>query len=264
MIKMRWTREGKMSLIIEKGKKMKIAICDDDLAFLQELSTCLKQYGNEHNCEIVYETFTNPLELVARIEKGIHYDVILLDIYMPGINGIQCAKDIRNYDSYVEIIFLTSSTEFAIDSYSVRAYHYLLKPLRQESLFLLLDQLTAEIKAREKNILIVKCKNGLVKISLSKLEYCEVINRKIMLHLTNGEEYESGSRMNELEEKLQDFGMFLRPHRSFLINMDYIHTLTTQSIIMESGVKIPVPREKYTQIKKIYMEYVFQTATLMI
>ena len=85
-----------------------------------------------------------------------------------------------------------------------------------------------------------------------------MINRKLVLHLNNNEEYESTLRMNELEEKLQDFGMFLRPHRSFLINMDYIQSLTTHSIVMESGVKIPVPREKYAQIKQIYMEYIFQ------
>ena len=94
-------------------------------------------------------------------------------------------------------------------------------------------------------------------MSLSKLEYCEVINRKVVLHLLNGEEYECSLRMNELEEKLMVYGCFLRPHRSFLVNMEYIRTLNAHSIIMENGAKIPIPREKIVFIKQVYMKYIF-------
>lgn len=243
---------------------MRIAACDDDLKFLQELSGLLNQYGEEYNCNIEYKTYTNPLELVSQIERGIHYDVILLDVFMPGINGIQCAKDIRTFDNFVKIVFLTSSAEFAVESYAVRAYQYLLKPIQKENLFLTLRLLEKEAETVERNIFVLKSKAGITKISLSKLEYCEVINRKIRLHLSNGEECECNLRMNELEEKLKDFKMFLKPHRSFLINMDYIQTLTTHNIIMECGMKIPVPREKYAQIKQAYMEYVFQSSDSII
>ena len=239
---------------------MKIAVCDDDFNFLQEMSDLLNQYGKEHNCSIEYKTFVNPLELVAQMEKGMHYDVIFLDIFMPGINGIQCAKDIRFWDDFVKIIFLTSSSEFAVESYAVRAYQYLLKPIQKESLFSILQLLEKEAKAIEKNIFILKSQNGITKISLSKLEYCEVMNRKIRFHLSDGEEHECNIRMNELEEKLKDCGMFLKPHRSFLVNMDYIQTLATHSIVMKNGIKIPVPREKYAQIKQSYMEYIFQSS----
>ena len=243
---------------------MRIAVCDDDLKFLQELSGLLNQYGEEYNCNIEYKTYTNPLELVSQIEKGIHYDVILLDVFMPGINGIQCAKDIRTFDNFVKIVFLTSSAEFAVESYAVRAYQYLLKPIQKENLFLTLRLLEKEAETVERNIFILKSKTGITKISLSKLEYCEVINRKIILHLSNGEECECNLRMNELEEKMKNFEMFLKPHRSFLINMDYIQTLTTHSIVMECGTRIPVPREKYAQIKQAYMEYVFRSSDSVI
>ena len=243
---------------------MRIAVCDDDLKFLQELSGLLNQYGEEYNCNIEYKTYTNPLELVSQIEKGIHYDVILLDVFMPGINGIQCAKDIRTFDNFVKIVFLTSSAEFAVQSYAVRAYQYLLKPIQKENLFLTLRLLEKEAETVERYIFILKSKTGITKISLSKLEYCEVINRKIILHLSNGEECECNLRMNELEEKMKNFEMFLKPHRSFLINMDYIQTLTTHSIVMECGTRIPVPREKYAQIKQAYMEYVFRSSDSVI
>lgn len=237
---------------------MRIAVCDDNIEFLQELSNLLNIYGEDNHRMVEYKTFTNPLELVMQMEKGVHYDIILLDICMPGMNGIQCAKDIRMYDNLVKIVFLTSSTEYAVESYSVKAHNYLLKPIQKENLFSVLRQLEKEEDVMEKKFFILKSKTGITKIFLEKLEYCEVINRKLVLHLVNNEEYESTLRMNELEENLEGFRMFLRPHRSFLVNMDYIQSLTTHSIVMESGVKIPVPREKYAQIKQTYMEYVFR------
>lgn len=243
---------------------MRIAVCDDDIKFLQDLSVLLNQYREEQHYNTEYKIYTNPLELVNQIEKGMHYDVIFLDVFMPGINGIQCAKDLRTYDSFVKIIFLTSTTEYAVESYSVRAYQYLLKPIQKEYFFAILNMLEKESEMAERSIFVLKSKMGITKISLSKLEFCEVINRKIILHLNNGEEYECNLRMNELEDKLKAFTMFLKPHRSFLINMDYIQTLTTHSIVMECGVKIPVPREKYAQIKQTYMEYVFQSSASII
>lgn len=243
---------------------MKIAACDDDSVFLQELCTFFNQYKEENNCNLEYHTFTKPLELVTEIEKGIHYDAILLDVFMPGINGIQCAKDIRTYDNYVKIIFLTSSHEFAIESYTVKAYNYLLKPIQKDSLFLLLDQLIKESNSIKDNLFVFKSKTGIVKISLSKLEYCEMINRKIILYLTDGSKYECNLRINDLEKKLEPFDMFLRTHRSFLVNMDYIQTLSLHNIIMECGAKIPIPREKYAQIKQVYLEYMFQIANLIV
>ena len=245
-------------------KIMRIAACDDNLEFLQGLSKLLNNYSEENHCNLEYKTFTNPLELVAQMEKGVHYDAILLDVCMPGINGIQCAKDIRRYDNFVKIIFLTSSTEFAVESYSVRAYQYLLKPIKKENLFSLLRLLESESETVERNILVYRNKAGISIVALSKLEYCEVNNRKITLHLTNGEECECNLKMNELEEKLEKFGMFLKPHRSFLINMDYIQTLSTHSILMKSGTRIPVPREKYTWIKQVYMEYICQSSVSVV
>ena len=239
---------------------MKIAACDDDRMYLLELDRYLKEYSKEYNCEIEYVMFVNPLELVAQIEKGNSYDVIFLDIFMQGINGIECAKDIRTYDDGTKIIFLTCSNDFAMESYAVKAYYYLVKPVKKENLFVLLKQLTSELRIPREDILLVKCKVGVVKIFISKLVYCEMINRKIILHMADGKEYECSMSISDLEQKLKPFGMFLRAHRSFLLNMDYIQTLTVQSIIMDSDVKIPVPRGKYMQIKQLYMEYMFHSA----
>ena len=243
---------------------MKIAVCDDNTVFLQEMSGLLNRYSEEQHCVIEYKLFANPLELIAQIENGVHYDAIFLDVLMPGLNGIQSAKDIRVYDNYVKIVFLTCSPEFAIDSYEVKAYQYLLKPIDCEKFFQVLRHLQREMDAAKKNLFMLKTKIGITKISLEKLEYCEVINRKVVLYLNNGEKHECNLRMNDLEEKLSPFGMFMRPHRSFLINMDYIQSITGNSIVMECSAQIPIPREKYMQVKKMYMNYMFSSGTVMI
>ena len=92
---------------------MKIAVCDDDLVFLQKTGIYIEQYNVKYHCDLKYHTFETPVELIDQIKKGIHYDVILLDIFMPGINGIQCAREIRTYDNYVKIITEGINTEAA-------------------------------------------------------------------------------------------------------------------------------------------------------
>lgn len=238
---------------------MKIAVCDDNTMFLQEVVGALKQYSETYHTHVEYKMFPNPLELVAQIENGAHYDVILMDVMMPGINGIQCARDIRDYDNCVKIVFMTCSPEFAVDSYSVGAAQYLLKPIKKEKLFMTLRQLEVELEHAKKFVFLLKTKSGITKIALSALEYCEVINRKLVLRLANGEEYECGLKMSDLEEKLLSFGMFIRPHRSYIINMDYIRSMTTSSIVMECGIEVPIPRDKSAQIKQTYMNYMFRS-----
>ena len=112
---------------------IKIAFCDDDLSVLKELSILMDRYRVERNQDITYAAFHSPLELLAEVERGTELDIIFLDVLMPGQNGISTAKEIRKYDTLVKIIYLTSSAEYAVDSYSVGAYFYQLKPIWQES-----------------------------------------------------------------------------------------------------------------------------------
>ena len=98
---------------------IKIAFCDDDLLVLNELSVLVDRYRVSHNREIAYTTYNSPLELLAGIERGTRYDILFLDVLMPGENGIETAREIRTWDKSVKIIFLTSSEEFAVQSYVV-------------------------------------------------------------------------------------------------------------------------------------------------
>lgn len=203
---------------------LKIAFCDDDLEILKELGILLDKYKTERDEDLTCTVFQSPLELLAAIEKGFSFDILFLDILMPGENGIETAKEIRQYDNNMKIIFLTSSPEFAVQSYTVGAYFYQLKPVWEESFFRLMDA---------------------------------VLGRKLLFHLENGAVLESAGSLDDLAGQLMQYSNFFRPHRSFLVNMEYIQNISSRSIKMVNDAEIPIPHGKCSEIKNTYMEYAF-------
>ena len=148
---------------------IKIAFCDDDMEVLHQMNELLDRYRVERNEDITYAAFQSPFELLTEIEKGIRPDILFLDVVMPGQNGMDVAKEIRQYDTNMKIIFLTSSPEFAVESYSVGAYFYQLKPIWEESFFRLMDA---------------------------------VLGRKLLFHLENGAVLESAGSLDDLAGQL--------------------------------------------------------------
>lgn len=236
---------------------IKIAFCDDDMEVLHQMNELLDRYRVERNEDITYAAFQSPFELLTEIEKGIRPDILFLDVVMPGQNGMDVAKEIRQYDTNMKIIFLTSSPEFAVESYSVGAYFYQLKPIWEESFFRLMDAVLAECEKKKKNSLILRSKDGITRIDLQQLEYCEVLGRKLLFYLENGAVLESAGSLDDLAGQLMQYSNFFRPHRSFLVNMEYIQNISSRSIKMVNDAEIPIPHGKCSEIKNTYMEYAF-------
>ena len=236
---------------------IKIAFCDDEMEVLHQMNELLDRYQVERNEDITYAAFQSPFELLTEIEKGIRPDILFLDVVMPGQNGMDVAKEIRQYDTNMKIIFLTSSPEFAVESYSVGAYFYQLKPIWEESFFRLMDAVLAECEKKKKNSLILRSKDGITRIDLQQLEYCEVLGRKLLFHLEDGAVLESAGSLDDLAGQLMQYSNFFRPHRSFLVNMEYIQNISSRSIKMVNDAVIPIPHGKCSEIKNTYMEYAF-------
>lgn len=236
---------------------MQIAYCDDDKEVIEEIERLLVEYRAAHSQDMVCTAFSSPLELLAKMEKGMRPDILILDVIMPGENGINVAREIRQYDDNVKIIFLTSSAEFAVDSYAVGAYFYQMKPICAEKFWSLLDEVISACEKRQRESLVLRCKSGITKIDLEKLVYCEVIGHTLFFHLENGTVLESIGVMDELHDKLSAYDNFMRPHRSFVINMDYIQNISYKVIIMDDLTEIPIPHGKCSEIKNRYLEYAF-------
>lgn len=243
---------------------IKVAFCDDDSSVLRDLCTFFDRYQAKCDHQMEYVAFSSPLELMAEIEKGSRYDILFLDVLMPGETGINAATEIRNYDKNVKIIFLTSSQEYAVQSYTVGAYYYQLKPIREENFVWLMDSAIAQCEKEQEDSLILRCKTGITRIRLRQLEYCEVNHRLLFIHLIGGKVLESTGSMDELSRQLEPYGYFMSPHRSYLINLDHIQNLSYHRITMSSLAEIPLARGKYHEIKDAYLKRAFENSRILI
>jgi len=243
---------------------IRAAFCDDDPSVLNELCSLMDIYRAEHSYDLTWFSFRSPLELLAEIERGVRFDILFLDILMPGENGIDAAAEIRRIDSSIKIIFLSSSAEYAVQSYSVNAFFYHLKPLSREAFEQLMDSVLSACEREQTDSLLLRCKNGITRLNPQRLEYCEVIHRTLFIHLIGGNILETIGSLDELSRYLLPHGHFLRPHRSYLVNLDYVETISYRAIIMASKSEIPIPRGKYNEIKNAFLEYAFQNGQVTV
>jgi len=164
----------------------------------------------------------------------------------------------------VKIIFLTSSKEYAVQSYTVGAYFYQLKPIWADSFFRLMDSAIATCEKEMGDSLILRCKTGITRIGLRHLEYCEVIHRTLLIHLTSGKVLESTGSLDGLSKQLEQYDRFFRPHRSYLINLDYVQTLSYHAITMSCLTEIPLPRGKHQEVKDAYLKYMCKNGQMTV
>lgn len=238
---------------------MKIGICDDDNQELLHISRLMDEYSSCSSAEeeIDFHSFGSSIELISQIEAGKHFDVFLLDIMMPNINGIELAAEIRNKNHVAKIIFLTSSPEFAVDSYSVGAFNYLLKPIQKDKLFPVLEKASNEVCSHLKQSIVVKTQTCLTKIFIHEVVFVEVIGRTVYFHRKNGEVLESTSTISQAEAVLLIDKRFVKPHRSYIVNLDHIKNLSQDGLIMTSNHFIPVSRNVFKEVKQAYINHSF-------
>ena len=129
---------------------------------------------------------------------------------------------------------------------------------------LLMDSAISACEQERCHSLILRCKSGITRVELRNLEYCEVIHNTLYIHLTTGEVLESSGTMDNLSKQLEGYGCFLRPHRSFLINMEHIQSISSQAVTMSCLTNIPIPRGKFHEVKDAYLEYSFQNRQVII
>jgi len=238
---------------------LQIAICDDNNSELLQIKQIVEKFKASHSSKynIKCDTFSSSLDLLMAMENGLNYDLLILDVVMPLMTGIEVATEIRKKNYISKIVFLTSSREFAVDSYKVDAFYYLLKPIKKEGLIPLLEKACADIADQKEKGILVKCKTCLTKIFLYNLEYTEVLGRTLFFHLTNGEVLESYGTMSQLENDLLWDKRFVKPHRSYIVNLDCVNRITDKDIITFSNKPIPISRELYKNIKQAYIDYSF-------
>ena len=233
----------------------RLAICDDETHSLSHMISLIEEYRLVSPFHFEYASFHNGLELASVLEHGKHFDVYCLDIVMPGYDGIELGKEIRDYDKSPQIIYFTSSPEFALESYAVRAANYVLKPITKETLFSVLNDVLEQIERKEEASIVLKTTQGIEKILLSNLVYAEAMGRKVLYHLASGRTLECSSRFSEVCNTLLEYHFFLKPHRSYVVNMNYINTIETTEITLQIPDTIPIAQGKSKEIKDYYLSF---------
>lgn len=236
---------------------IKIAVCEDNQTCLSLLYNLIEDYrlGAAAKCEIKCHAFSFGDQLIQAVERGMHFDIVLIDILMPGINGIDTAKELRHigYDSI--IVFISTSKDFALDSYAVKAYDYLVKPVTRERLFSLLDETIEKLQRQATQCIVINQASGVTKIYFQKIRYVEVIQKRLYFYMSDGSLIKTVGTMAAIEKLLLADARFLKPHRSYMVNMDYVDTVTSKEICMLDQTKIPVPKAISTKIKTQFIDY---------
>lgn len=236
---------------------LRLAVCDDMPQFLVDTVEMLQKWDNKPG-DLVTELFTDGDSLIESHSVN-PYDIILLDVVMPLINGIDTAAEIRKNDKQVKIVFLTTSKDFAIDAFSVHASNYLLKPIDENKMFNCLDELVSDIKEKAKSIS-VKGPSIMHHVAVRDIEYLEAQGKKVILVLSDGKSIESINPFYHFEDLLLGDG-FYKCHRSYMVNMYRIASFTPGSnseVRMNSGARIPISRGCRSDFEKSYFEIFFE------
>ncbi|RGG33892.1 DNA-binding response regulator [Clostridium sp. AM46-21] len=235
-----------------------IAICDDSKQERQILAALFKRYQELHATPLQIHIFQNGFSLLDAIDQGKRFDITILDILMPGENGIEIARNIRASGTDTEIIFLTSSPEYAVDSYEVKAQNYLLKPITEEKFFASIDSILAELDEKDTaSFIIYTTEKQYSRIRVSSLVYGEVTHRTITLHLADQTMISAVMTFTEFQDILKAYPDFIYPHRSYAVNMNYIQYVTKSDIILTDGQKIPLSRNNYMKISEQFLNFAY-------
>ena len=227
---------------------IEIAICDDVASEREQFRSLLfsiEQKGQKWNFHTT-EYNRGDFLLMDLEENQIRFDLIILDIYMEGMDGMETARKIRQRGIQTPLVFLTATPDFALESYDVHAFGYLLKPVSEEKLTALLRRLLAHY---DRPRVCVQWERQKRYLFLDEIIYVESQNHTIHIHLSSGEVLDSKEKLGDLESLLDE--RFLRCHQSFLVNMSYIADVDGD-FILKDGTKIPI---RIRQRKAIAEEY---------
>ena len=234
---------------------LKIAVCDDEQLYLDKTRAMLEQYAAEHDVEITAEAFMNPSVLLDSIESGEHHDIYLLDIYMPGVSGMSVATELRSRGVRSPIIFLTSSTEHAVEAFGVDATHYLLKPYTQQNFFAAMDKAMQSISAHAEESIVLKVGGEYRNVTVDRIMYCESADNYQRLWMKDGSELLVRMTASELYEMLESFGCFHRCGRAYILNLNHVTKVTASSAVLKTGAELPLPRGTVIPLRNAFFNH---------
>ena len=240
---------------------MRVAICDDNSEQLDIIQDAVENYSERYP-ELSMQTalYDSPLLFLEEWSKNGNYDVLLLDICMPGILGTEVAKEIRQRNENLEIIFLTTSSDFAVEAFTLKAAHYIVKPFSQEQFDEAMDRAIEKHKNKIVKNITLKLRSGEARlVDLNEIMYVESFSHSQNIHLKTGEQIETRQTISELLSLFCEFAkaQFISPYKGYIVNHKSIRSIEPAQITLKSGVQIPMVKRNFKQIKNQYFAFIF-------
>lgn len=219
---------------------MKVGICDDNRADASYVAGLVREWKDRVDVTAELLTFPSAEALLFAWEENRDMDILLLDIEMGGMSGLELARRLRLLGAGTQIIFITGYMDYIAEGYDVEALHYLLKPVTAERLEQVLDRAVERIRTRER-MLVLSLADGVVSLPLYEIRYLEVMRNYTTVHAK--EDYTVKKSLNELAGEL-DKG-FYRIHRSYIVNLRSIRRITREQVTLKDGTALPLSRRHY-------------------
>lgn len=232
---------------------MRVAICDDEFMELKRTKEILE--NSYKSLDLLISTYEDGKKLLKAIDTTA-YDLIILDIEMPFIDGLSVARKLRELGQNTAIVFLTSHIEYALKGYEVNALRYLTKPVKEKQLLEIINYLV-EQNMMDKKIM-VKDSEDMVLIGVKDILYMEARNQDILIY-TKDWEYIRRYNIKDYEQELANY-FFVRCHRSYLVNLAHIVRLSGKDIMLDNEKMIPLSRTKEKGVREALISYTKRSA----
>lgn len=223
-----------------------IAICDDDNSQIKALKKMLTEWNS---CTIISEY--NSAEQFLFNYPDVSCDLLLLDIEMGDMNGMELARELRAKGDMLPIIFITGFSKYIGDGYDVEALHYLLKPVDKKKLFQVLDRYAGRHKPN--NRIILPSGDESLLVASDDIVYLEAFGKKTQVTLNSGKEIICTCGLSDVSKKLGQG--FVSCHRSYVVNIRLIRSISRTEVTMDGGKKIPVSRRLYDSVNREFIDY---------
>ena len=230
---------------------MNVLICDDEPKVVEKATTILKQYCSDTDISATFHGFTDP----SKVNPLSKFDIILLDIDMSKLNGIELARKLRANNSEAIIIFVTNFVQYAPEGYEVQAFRYLLKEDIPQKLIPYFSEAVQQILSH-RQIVTISISGEKIDIPIKNILYFESNRRIIIMHLINDSrtQYSFYGNMTLLSYEMQNSG-FLRIQKSYLVNMEYIKSFQYDKVYLENDIWLPSSEKNHKELKQQYLKW---------
>lgn len=240
---------------------MNISICDDQANELENINQIVSEYAKAHpELSLTVNCFQNPFDMLDDISKNGAPDIALLDICMPGILGTEIAKELQNKsDNQTDIIFLTTSSDFAVEAFAVHAQDYLIKPFTKERLT---DTLNRVIEKRNMRLFLpVMCGREIHRVDVYNVLYMESKNHNVEIYLKSGKIIKTHTALANIKEMLCRVKGFISVGASYIVNLRCVQSVLQTELVMINGHSILIPRRLRNDVKALYFNFYLEEAT---